>query len=148
MVLPSIVLGVGLGGFVDGIVLHQLLQWHHMVSAEGCCPTDSLAGLEDNTLADGAFHAATWLITLLGTLAAVRAWQRGELAPPWGLHVAGLLAGFGLFNVLDSVNHFVLGLHHVRDDLGGPAGWDIGFLIASLMLVGGAGVAIRRQARV
>ena len=24
--------GIGLGGFVDGIVLHQVLQWHHMVS--------------------------------------------------------------------------------------------------------------------
>ena len=24
--------GLGLGGFVDGIVLHQILQWHHMVS--------------------------------------------------------------------------------------------------------------------
>jgi uncharacterized membrane protein len=24
--------GLGLGGFIDGIVLHQILQWHHMVS--------------------------------------------------------------------------------------------------------------------
>src|SRR5690606_13967276 len=29
---PGIVLGVGLGGFVDGILLHQLLQWHHMLT--------------------------------------------------------------------------------------------------------------------
>ncbi|MFH9118580.1 DUF2243 domain-containing protein [Streptomyces globisporus] len=29
--LPGIILGVGLGGFVDGILLHQLLQWHHML---------------------------------------------------------------------------------------------------------------------
>ena len=26
-------LGLGLGGFFDGIVLHQLLQWHHMASS-------------------------------------------------------------------------------------------------------------------
>jgi uncharacterized membrane protein len=26
-------LGIGLGGFVDGIVLHQILQWHHMSTA-------------------------------------------------------------------------------------------------------------------
>lgn len=25
-------LGIGFGGFVDGIVLHQLLQWHHMLT--------------------------------------------------------------------------------------------------------------------
>jgi hypothetical protein len=31
--LPGIILGVGLGGFVDGIVLHQLLQWHHMLTS-------------------------------------------------------------------------------------------------------------------
>jgi Predicted membrane protein (DUF2243) len=29
---PGILLGVGLGGFVDGIVLHQILQWHHMLT--------------------------------------------------------------------------------------------------------------------
>lgn len=30
--VPGVLLGVGLGGFVDGILLHQILQWHHMVS--------------------------------------------------------------------------------------------------------------------
>jgi uncharacterized membrane protein len=29
----GILLGLGLGGFFDGIVLHQLLQWHHMLSS-------------------------------------------------------------------------------------------------------------------
>ncbi len=33
--LPATILGVGLGGFVDGIVLHQVLQWHHMLSSTG-----------------------------------------------------------------------------------------------------------------
>jgi uncharacterized membrane protein len=39
-----------------------------------------------------------------------------------------MLGGWGIFNFVDSGNHFILGLHHVRDDLGGPVGWDIGFL--------------------
>jgi uncharacterized membrane protein len=59
--LPSLLLGIGFGGFIDGIVLHQILQWHHMLSAEGCCPTSTVLGLEDNTLADGFFHVATWI---------------------------------------------------------------------------------------
>jgi uncharacterized membrane protein len=29
----------------------------------------------------------------------------------------------------------VLGIHHVRDDLGGPVGWDIGFLVFGVLLV-------------
>ena len=31
----GIFLGLGLGGFFDGIVLHQILQWHHMATSAG-----------------------------------------------------------------------------------------------------------------
>jgi hypothetical protein len=48
---PGILLGIGLGGFVDGIVLHQILQWHHLLSSEGDYPKTTVGGLEDNTLA-------------------------------------------------------------------------------------------------
>ena len=139
---PGILLGIGLGGFLDGIVMHQILQWHHMVSDE--VTANSLAGLEDNTLADGIFHAVTWTITVIGTLVAVRAWRAGELAPPWRGHVGALLAGWGIFNLLDSANHFILGLHHIRDDLGGPRGWDVGFLVLALALIA-AGAAMTRS---
>ena len=143
--LPSVLLGIGLGGFLDGIVLHQILQWHHMLSSEGCCPSSSVAGLEDNTLADGIFHAATWLVTFGGTLAAVRAWRLGELAPPCRGHFGGLLGGWGLFDLVDSANHFILGLHHIRDDLGGPLGWDVAFLVFALALIA-AGAGLVRSA--
>lgn len=43
--LAGIVLGVGLGGFFDGIVLHQILQGHHMFSSAGY-PADSVGNLE------------------------------------------------------------------------------------------------------
>jgi len=49
----GILLGIGFGGFVDGIVLHQILQWHHMLTSEGSYPATTVAGLEANTLADG-----------------------------------------------------------------------------------------------
>ncbi len=29
----GILLGLGMGGFFDGIVLHQILQWHHMATS-------------------------------------------------------------------------------------------------------------------
>ena len=135
---PGVLLGIGLGGFLDGIVLHQILQWHHMVSDD--VATQSVAGLEDNTFADGIFHAVTWTVTLIGSLVAVNAWRNGALAPPWRVHFGALLAGWGIFNLIDSANHFILGLHHIRDDLGGPVEWDIGFLVFALaqMAVGTA----------
>jgi uncharacterized membrane protein len=128
--LPGVLLGIGLGGFVDGIVLHQILQWHHMLTAEGCCPSTSVVGLEHNTLADGLFHAATWSAVVAGSTLGVRAWRSGRFAPPWRSHFGAALLGWGLFNVLEGlIDHQILGLHHVRDDLGAPIGWDIGFLV-------------------
>jgi hypothetical protein len=53
-------MGLGLGGFIDGIVLHQVLQWHHRLTSTGEYPMTTVAGLEANTLADGFFHLLTW----------------------------------------------------------------------------------------
>ena len=55
--LPSLLIGIGMGGFVDGIVLHQVLQWHHMLTDTGEHPATTVPGLEANTFADGLFHA-------------------------------------------------------------------------------------------
>ncbi len=77
----------------------------------------------------------------MATVLALRAWQRGELAPPWRFHLGGLLLGWGLFNLAEGlIDHQILGIHHVRDDLGAPLGWDLGFLAfgAALALVGWA----------
>ncbi len=129
-------MGLGLGGFIDGIVLHQILQWHHMLTDTGDHPANTVAGLEANTLADGFFHLATWFLVVGAMLMTVRAWQRGELAPPWRAHFGMLLAGWGVFNLVEGVvDHQLLGIHHVRDDLGAPLGWDLGFLAFGALLV-------------
>jgi uncharacterized membrane protein len=134
--LPGMLLGIGLGGFVDGIVFHQILQWHHMLSNEGGYPTTTIRGLEDNTLADGVFHAATWLAVVAGL------WILWRRATDWRWAVSGrawcgwILVGWGLFNVVEGViDHEILGIHHVRDDLGGPASWDLGFLLISSVII-------------
>jgi uncharacterized membrane protein len=144
---PGLLLGIGLGGFVDGIVLHQILQWHHMVSDVAGHPVTTVAGLEVNTLADGFFHLATWLFVLAGSLASVADWRRGRLAPSWSFHVGLLLAGWGVFNLVEGVvDHHLLGVHHVRDDLGGPLAWDLGFLVLGVLLVA-CGAALHRHGR-
>jgi uncharacterized membrane protein len=141
----AFLLGLGFGGFLDGIVLHQLLQWHHMLTDTGDHPATTVAGLEDNTVADGFFHLATWVLAFVGANLAVRAWKRGELAPPWRTHVGLLLAGWGVFNLVEGiVDHHLLGIHHVRDDLGGPLSWDVGFLAFGALLLA-SGLALARS---
>lgn len=126
----ALLLGIGLGGFVDGVLLHQILQWHHMLSH-----VETDIGL--NTLADGLFHAFAWVCVLAGSLLLVAAWRRGAVAPNWSLHIGLLLMGWGLFNLVEGlVNHQLLGIHHVRDDLGGPLSWDLGFLGLALLQIG------------
>ena len=145
---PALLLGIGLGGFVDGIVLHQLLQWHHMLTATDRYPADTVAGLEANTLADGLFHASTWVFVFVGMSLAIRAWQQGRLAPPWSFHIGLLLVGWGLFNVVEGlVDHHLLRIHHVRDDVATPLPWDLGFLAFGAVLIG-VGLVMARTARV
>jgi len=128
--------GLGLGGFLDGIVLHQILQWHHMVSDVDDHPVTTVAGLEANTLADGFFHLATWVFVLAGSVSAIVSWRQGRRAPSWGFHVGLVLVGWGVFNLVEGVvDHHLLGVHHVRDDLGAPLSWDIGFLVLGALLV-------------
>jgi uncharacterized membrane protein len=142
----GLLFGLGLGGFIDGIVLHQILQWHHMVSA-GTPPT-TVVGLELNTLADGFFHLATWVLVVAASITSISAWRRGRLAPSWSFHVGLVLTGWGIFNLVEGlIDHQLLGVHHVRDDLGAPLSWDLGFLASGVLLVAGGWLLHRRGVR-
>ena len=129
--MPGLLLGLGLGGLLDGILLHQVLQWHHMGTDHGVhasFPMTTVASLEDNTLWDGLFHAATWLLVVVGLYLLWAALRNGTSARATAL-TGLLLTGWGIFNLVEGVvDHLVLGIHHVRDDLGGPLAWDLGFL--------------------
>lgn len=127
-------LGIGLGAFVDGIVLHQILQWHHMLTGLPSYPATTVEGLQVNTLWDGLFHAAAWVFVTVGLSLLWRA--RPARA---GRSLVGLLlAGWGAFNLVEGiVNHHLLGIHHVR---AGPNEllWDVSFLaLGALLLLAG-----------
>ena len=151
--LPGIVLGVGLGGFLDGILLHQVLQWHHMLSSTNednvGVPYDdpgTVSGLEMNTVWDGIFHTVCWLAVLLG-LAVLYARVTQNRRRVWTSRVlwGWILAGWGLFNLVEGVlDHHILGIHHVH---GGPhqLWWDLGFLASGVVLLAG-GWLLRRGA--
>jgi uncharacterized membrane protein len=141
LTVAGILLGVGLGGFVDGIVLHQLLQWHHMLTSEGSYPATTVVGLEKNTLWDGLFHVSTWIATVV---ALWMLWQRRHRTAWTGRYMLGLmLAGWGIFNIVEGiVDHHILTIHHVRDDAGAPVGWDLAFLgLGALLLLSGVVMA-------
>ncbi len=113
LLTAAVLLGLGLGGFFDGIVLHQILQWHHMVSTPA--PPDTLASLELNTLGDGLFHAGTWILTVAGVFVLIS--SNGARHAEGGLRtlIGGALVGWGTFNVVEGlIDHQLLNLHHVR----------------------------------
>lgn len=142
-VVAGVLLGIGLGGFADGILLHQILQWHHMLTATGDHPMTTVGGLEDNTLWDGLFHSLTWVATALG-LAVLWSSRPFSRSAGTGIALFGLmLLGWGLFNVVEGViDHHILGIHHVRDDVEEPLPWDLGFLaFGAALIAGGAWLA-------
>jgi uncharacterized membrane protein len=134
---PGILLGLGLGGFVDGIVLHQILQWHHMLTSTEQYSAVTVEALKVNSAADGFFHAATWIFTVVGLVLLWRA-TRGRRA--WtGRGLTGLiLAGWGLFNLVEGVvDHHLLQIHHVRSGANELL-YDLGFLaLGAALLIGG-----------
>jgi uncharacterized membrane protein len=123
--LPAIMLGIGLGGFFDGIVFHQLLQWHHLVSTP--VPPTSLENIQVNARLDGAFHALAWLVTVMAAALFWRAARTARL-PSWRYIVGGALVGWGGFNLVEGVvDHHLLNLHHVRPGAD-QLFWDLAFL--------------------
>jgi len=143
----GILLGIGLGGFLDGIVLHQIAQWHSMLSA--VLPPQDMAAMKKNMAADGWFHLATWLVTLGGVAVL---WQalRGPGPLPSGRALAGnMLVGWGGFNLVEGiVDHHLLELHHVRDLPQHMPFFDWAFLIVGgvAMLLVGLALRDRREA--
>jgi len=139
-VSAGIFFGLGLGGFFDGIVLHQILQWHHMLTSAGY-PADNLANLEFNVFWDGVFHASTYVFVAIGLAILWQAARKQHVRWSGKLLPGSILMGFGIFNLVEGViNHHWLELHHVNETV--PRAqwiyWDAGFLVwGALMLAGG-----------
>jgi uncharacterized membrane protein len=142
VIAAGTLLGAGLGGFVDGILLHQILQWHALLSS--WIPPIDLVSVKVNMVWDGLFHAFTWVMTAAGVALLWRA--GGRAGVPWStrVFVGSLSLGWGLFNLVEGlIDHQILGVHHVhpgRDQLA----WDIGFLaLGAALLALGWGLILR-----
>lgn len=133
LIAAGTLLGIGLGGFVDGILFHQLFQLHSMLS--GKLPQDELINLKVSMVWDGLFHALTWLCTVMGV---ALLWHAGRPKDkPWSgkVLVGSMLFGWGIFNFVEGlIDHHLLGMHHVVERLGVSI-YDYLFLMSGLMLI-------------
>ncbi|GAB4514578.1 MAG: hypothetical protein OHK0046_16870 [Anaerolineae bacterium] len=138
------VLGFGLGGFFDGIILHQILQWHHFVSS--IYPVDTVNGLEINTLWDGLFHMTMYIVTAVGLILLWRAVVRRDVPHAPRAVIGALLIGFGVFHLVDSIlNHWLLEVHHICYEPN-TAVCDGGYFLIGLVLIG-LGIWLVNQGR-
>lgn len=140
------ILGIGMGGFVDGIVLHQVLQWHEMLSNR--LPPVTLEAKTVNMFWDGIFHAFTFLVTLTGIIMLWQLLYKRDLQVSGWLLSGGLLMGWALFNIVEGLaNHHILKLHNVKELSTSVNAWNFGFLVFSIILGGVAAAFIYKGSR-
>ena len=109
IISAGILLGTGMGGFVDGIVLHQILQWHNMLSTVR--PPVDLVEMKYNMVWDGLFHAFTWITVAAGLW---RLWVAGKRSDvPWSTRtlLGSMGMGWGLFNFIEGIIEEMLEEH-------------------------------------
>jgi uncharacterized membrane protein len=134
LIAAGTLLGIGMGGFVDGIVFHQLLQVHSMLSAQ--VTRSTVAGLEINMFWDGLFHVLTWIMTALGLALLWKAVQRRDVPLSTKTLVGSMALGWGLFNLVEGIiDHHLLHIHHVTET-DNHLIWDLAFLASGLLLIG------------
>ncbi|MDF2457552.1 MAG: hypothetical protein K0R51_3545 [Cytophagaceae bacterium] len=108
------VLGIGMGGFIDGIVFHQILQWHEMLSNK--ISTTDYIGKSINMYWDGIFHAFCLVVVFTGVILLWKLISIENINRSGKLLAGGLLAGWGLFNTVEGLlNHHLLKLHNVQE---------------------------------
>lgn len=142
--IAATVLGIGLGGFIDGIVFHQLLQWHQVLSNK--VPVNDALGKSVNMFWDGIFHLFCLIVVFIGISLLWKLLHRHDIDRSGRLLTGGILLGWGLFNCIESViDHHLLKLHNVREVTDSPELWNYGFLAFSVLLILIGGLLMRRR---
>lgn len=102
--VSGVLFGVGLAGFIDETVFHQLLHWHKFY--DGSTP-------ELGLVSDGIFHAFGWLASVAALLLLAQLFRHH--AVQWRRWWGAVLIGTGAFNLYDgTVQHKLLRLHQIR----------------------------------
>ncbi|AFS70405.1 Hypothetical protein Eab7_1274 [Exiguobacterium antarcticum B7] len=96
--------GLGLIAFLDEVMFHQLLGWHHFYDK-----STTSVGL----FSDGLFHAFSWFATVAALFLVADLRRRQTF---WLMRwISGVLIGVGVFQLYDGlVQHKVFRLHQIR----------------------------------
>ena len=141
----GVLFGMGAGGLIDGILFHQLLQWHHLICFS-CHPGATIEDVRRNIFADGLFSVVAFSLTVAGVSKLWSALRTGEVRLPGRIFPGAAAVGWGVFNLVEGViDHHLLQIHHVRPGPG-QLGWDLAFLASGALLVLG-GLRLMREAR-
>ena len=104
------VFGFGFSGLIDVLLIHHILQWHHLLS--GIYPMNTLAGLRTNIFADGWFSVGMIVIAGIGAGVVWRAERRTPEPLAFRPIAGSAVMGLGIFDLYDAiVDHALLGLH-------------------------------------
>lgn len=132
----GVLIGIGLAGTLDEVLLHQILHWHHFY--DRATPAVGL-------VTDGLFHIVSTLLLAIGIY---RLWtDHARPYPGWQWRLwGGLGVGAGGFNLYDAtIQHKVLRLHQVRPDAPNWLPYDLAFGGVALALLIGGVVLLRRR---
>ena len=130
LVTGSFLLGFGFMGAMDGIIFHQLLQWHSVVME---------ATRTDQIISDGVFHFSVTIALVAGGFILWLAGNPTTQKQGVKLIFSWFLIGTGLFNLIEGIiNHHILQIHRVKPGDPNALLYDIAFLIvgAILFLIG------------
>jgi uncharacterized membrane protein len=135
-------LGFSLGGFFDGILLHQILQWHHLLLG---IRTGPLADLRAQIVADGIFHGLMYVVAAVGLWLLFKAREHMVRVSAPRSFLAAFLVGFGAWHVADALlSHWLTGIHRIRMDVENPLVWDVLWLVVFGLVPLAIGVVMRR----
>jgi uncharacterized membrane protein len=125
--IGSFILGLGFMGAMDGIIFHQLLQWHSVVMQ-----TDRPGQI----VSDGVFHFGVSAALVVGGILLWLAGRPADTSRGVKLFVGSFLTGSGIFNLVEGVvNHHLLQIHRVKPGDPNALMYDLAFLTLGLLLV-------------